>query len=59
MLRMVLHDNQWVRIEKLLQGEAGDWGRRGANNRFFVEAVLWVARIGSLGAVCTQRCDRI
>jgi transposase len=47
MLRMVLRDDQWVRIEKLLQGKAGDRGRRGADNRLFVEAVLWVARTGS------------
>lgn len=44
---MLLRDDQWKRIEKLLQGKAGDRGRSGANNRRFVEAVLWVARTGS------------
>jgi hypothetical protein len=33
---MLLLDNQWQRIEKLLQGKAGDRGRSGANNRLFV-----------------------
>jgi len=47
MLRMLLRDDQWNRIEKLMQGKAGDRGRSGANNRLFVEAVLWVARTGS------------
>lgn len=44
---MLLRDDQWERIEPLLQGKAGDRGRRGANNRLFVEAVLWLARTGS------------
>jgi transposase len=47
MLRMLLRDDQWKRIEKLMQGKAGDRGRSGTNNRLFVEAVLWVARTGS------------
>lgn len=44
---MMLRDDQWKRIEPLLQGKAGDRGRSGANNRQFIEAVLWVARTGS------------
>ena len=44
---MLLRDDQWARIEKLLQGKVGDRGRSGANNRLFVEAVLWIARTGS------------
>jgi transposase len=47
MLRMLLRDDQWVRVETLLQGKAGDRGRSGANNRLFIEAVLWIARTGS------------
>jgi transposase len=47
MLRMLLRDDQWKRIEQLLQGKVGDRGRSGVNNRLFVEAVLWVARTGS------------
>jgi transposase len=44
---MLLRDDQWKRIEPLMQGKAGDRGRCGANNRLFVEAVLWLARTGS------------
>lgn len=44
---MMLRDDQWSRIEPLLQGKSGDRGRRGVNNRLFVEAVLWMARTGS------------
>ena len=47
MLRMLLRDDQWVRIETLLQGKAGDRGRSGANNRLFIEVTLWIARTGS------------
>jgi hypothetical protein len=37
---MLLRDDQWGRIEKFLQGKAGDRCRSGVNNRLFVEAVL-------------------
>jgi transposase len=47
MVRTILGDDQWKRIEPLLQGKRGDRGRSGANNRLFVEAVLWIARTGS------------
>jgi len=47
MIRMMLRDDQWSRIEQLLPGKSGDPGRTGENNRLFVEAVLWVARTGS------------
>ena len=43
----MLRDDQWARIEGLLQGKDGDRGRTGANNRLFVEAVLWMARTGA------------
>jgi transposase len=46
MLRLLLRDDQWERIESLLQGKAGDRGRTGTDNRLFVEAVLWMARTG-------------
>lgn len=51
MFRTMLRGDQWARIEKLLQGKAGDRGRSGVNNRLFVEAVLWVARTGVRGAI--------
>jgi transposase len=47
MERFVLSDAQWARIAGLIPGKAGDPGRSGANNRLFVEAVLWIARTGS------------
>ena len=47
MSRLLLHDDQWERIELLLQGKEGDRGRTGADNRRFVEAVLWMARTGA------------
>jgi transposase len=47
MARMMLRDDQWERIEGFLQGKVGDPGRHGADNRLFVEAVLWIARTGS------------
>lgn len=46
-VRMVLRDDQWSRIEHMLQGKPGDPGMSGRDNRLFVEAVLWVARTGS------------
>jgi len=46
-IRLVLSDGQWQRIEKLCVGKPEDPGGTGANNRVFVEAVLWIARTGS------------
>ena len=47
MTRRILRDDQWKRIEQMLPGKSSDPGRTGADNRLFVEAVLWVARTGS------------
>lgn len=47
MIRKVLKDSQWVRIAPLLPGKPGDPGRSAADNRSFVEAVLWIARTGA------------
>jgi len=44
--RSVLSDGQWERVASLLPGKQGDPGRSGADNRLFLEAVLWVARTG-------------
>jgi len=38
---------QWQRIAHLLPGKPGDRGRAGADNRLFVNAVLWVLRSGA------------
>jgi transposase len=46
-MRKQLRDEQWKQIESLLPGKDGDRGRSGADNRLFVEAVLWIARTGS------------
>jgi putative transposase len=46
-VRLVLSDDQWKRIEKLCKGKPEDPGGTGANNRMFVEAVLWIARTGA------------
>lgn len=47
MIRRELQDAQWARIERLVPGKEGDKGRHGADNRLFVDAVLWIARTGS------------
>ena len=44
--RFVISDELWAQIEPLLPGKAADPGRSGRNNRLFMEAVLWRARIG-------------
>jgi transposase len=41
--RYELNDAQWRRVEAMLPGKAGDPGRT-ANNRLFVDGVLWVLR---------------
>jgi transposase len=45
--RSVLSDAQWERVAPLLPGKAGDPGRSGADNRRFLEAVLWIVRTGA------------
>ena len=47
MPRLNLRDDQWERIRDRLPGKPGDRGRAAANNRLFVEAVLWMARSGA------------
>ena len=48
MERFVLTDAQWAKMEPRCLGKPGDPGRSGKDNRLFVEAVLWIARTGSL-----------
>jgi transposase len=45
--RYELNDAQWRRIEALLPGKVGDPGRTAADNRLFVNGVLWVLRSGA------------
>jgi putative transposase len=47
MRRYELTDEEWNRIESLLPGREGDPGAHGADNRLFVNAVIWVARTGA------------
>jgi transposase len=47
MARTVLRDDQWDRIKDLLPGKPGDRGVTAADNRLFVEAVLWLLRTGA------------
>lgn len=42
--RFVLTDRQWAVIAPLCPGRAGMPGRTGADNRLFLEAVLWIVR---------------
>lgn len=45
--RYELTTAQWERIASLLPGKAGDPGRTAADNRLFVNGVLWVLRSGA------------
>ena len=45
--RYELSDMQWGRIEGLLPGRADPVGRTAADNRVFVNGVLWVLRSGA------------
>ena len=44
--RRMLTDDQWSRIADFLPGKATDRGRTAADNRLFVESVLYIARTG-------------
>ena len=44
--RTVLSDAMWVRVEHMLPGKATDPGGTAADNRLFLEAVLWRFRTG-------------
>ena len=44
--RYALRDDQWARIAHLLPGRAGHVGGTAADNRLFVEAVLYRYRAG-------------
>ena len=44
--RHELTDAQWDKIEGLLPGKRGDPGRAGADNRLFVNAVVFVLKTG-------------
>jgi len=45
--RYELSQGQWERIAALLPGKRSDPGRTAADNRLFINAVLWVLRSGA------------
>jgi transposase len=45
--RYELSDAQWERLAPLLPGKVSDPGRTGADNRLFLNGVLWVLRSGA------------
>ena len=47
MKRYELSVKQWTKIEHMVPGKKGDRGRTGADNRKFVNAVLWILRSGA------------
>ncbi|WP_081440288.1 transposase [Planctopirus limnophila] len=44
--RHALSDELWKRFEPLCSGKAGDPGRTAADNRLFVEGVIFVLKTG-------------
>jgi putative transposase len=47
MRRYAISDEPFARIEHLLPGKSSDPGRTAADNRLFIDAVLWIARTGA------------
>ena len=45
--RHAISDEQWERIKDLLPGRPGIRGRTAADNRLFVDAVLWIGKTGA------------
>lgn len=45
--RMMISDAAWLVLEPLLPAGTGARGRPPANNRLFIEAVLWILRTGT------------
>ena len=52
MQRHEISVEQWAAFEPHLPGKAGDPGRMGQDNRFFVDAVFWIARTALRGGTC-------
>ena len=47
MVRKMLSDSQWAKLEPLVPGKVSDRGVTAKDNRLFVEAVLWIMRTGA------------
>ena len=43
----MLRDDPWERIKDLLPGKVTDVGVTAKDNRLFLEAVLWIGRMGA------------
>ncbi|MGA0556467.1 transposase [Larkinella sp. VNQ87] len=43
MRRFEITDNQWRNLSHILPGKSGDVGRTAADNRLFINAILWIA----------------
>lgn len=56
--RYELSQAQWERIAPLLPGKAGDPGRTAADNRLFLNGVLWVLRSGAHWCDLPERYGR-
>jgi hypothetical protein len=52
--RLVLEDEQWERISRLIIGRPDQRGSTGRDNRMFVEGVLWIVRAGAPGVICRK-----
>jgi len=45
--RYELTEKQWDKLKDYLPGQKGDPGRSAADNRKFINAVMWIARTGA------------
>ena len=57
--RYELSEAQWARIALLLPGKATDPGRTAADNRLFVNGVLWVLRSGAFWQHLPERYGKL
>src|SRR5688572_20540065 len=53
--RYELSETQWQRIAAMLPGKASDPGRTAADNRLFINGVLWVLRSGARWSDLSER----
>ena len=42
-----ISDKIWLKLEPVLPGRKGGWGRPANDNRLFINAVLWILRTGA------------
>ena len=56
--RHAIADADWDRIKHLLPGQRGQHGGVAADNRRFIDAVLWIARTGAAWADLPERLGK-